>query len=94
MDPARARELYVSTDPKDHSPGRDFERDVRQKADEDARYPALCKGVLDCQKVSYRSSVGDLDVPAYLFQPLNPARPEAPTRRWSGCTAACTATGD
>ena len=77
MDPARARELYVSTDPKDHSPGRDFARDVRQKADEDARYAALCAGTLECQKVKYRSSVGDLDVPAHLFQPLASRGPRA-----------------
>jgi dienelactone hydrolase len=70
MDPARARELYVSNDPKDHSPGHDFQRDVERKAAEDARYPELCKGILECTKVSYRSSVGGLDVPAYLFQPL------------------------
>jgi dienelactone hydrolase len=72
MDPARARELYVSVDPKDHSPGRDYQRDVRQKADEDARYPGLCSGALECRKVTYRSSVGDLDIPAYLFQPIAP----------------------
>jgi dipeptidyl aminopeptidase/acylaminoacyl peptidase len=26
--------------------------------------------VVDYQKISYRSSIGDLDIPAYLFQPL------------------------
>jgi dipeptidyl aminopeptidase/acylaminoacyl peptidase len=36
----------------------------------EARYPDLCKGIIDFKKVSYRSSVGDLDIPAYLFQPL------------------------
>ena len=70
MDPARARELYVSNDPKDHSPGRDFRATSTDKAREDARYPEACKGVVDCQKVTYRSSVGDLDIPAYVFQPL------------------------
>ena len=25
---------------------------------------------MDYQKITYRSSVGDLDIPAYLFQPL------------------------
>ena len=70
MDPARARELYVSNDPKDHSPGADFQLDLERKKAEDARYADLCQGALDCQKVTYRSSVGDMDIPAYLFQPL------------------------
>jgi dipeptidyl aminopeptidase/acylaminoacyl peptidase len=75
MDPDRARRLYVSTDPADHSPGHDFQRDVEAKAAEDARYPDLCKGVLDFRKITYRSSIGDMDVPAYLFQPLSPRGP-------------------
>lgn len=70
MDPDRARRLYVSTDPADHSRGHDFEADVQQKAAIDARYAQASQGVMDFQKVTYRSSVGDLDIPAYLFQPL------------------------
>ena len=71
MDPARARELYVSNDPADHAPGYDFERDIVEKAAADARYAKASQGVLDFKKITYRSSVGDIDVPAYLFQPLN-----------------------
>ena len=26
---------------------------------------------MECTKVTYRSSVGDMDIPAYVFQPLN-----------------------
>jgi dipeptidyl aminopeptidase/acylaminoacyl peptidase len=70
MDEARARQLYVSNDHEDHGRGVDFERQVRAKQDEDKRYEEVTKGVLDFRKVTYRSSVGDLDVPAYLFQPL------------------------
>jgi dipeptidyl aminopeptidase/acylaminoacyl peptidase len=70
IDEQRARELYVSKDPNDHSRP-DFQRQVHQKAAEDARYAALCKGVMECSKVTYRSSVGDMDIPAYLFQPLS-----------------------
>jgi dipeptidyl aminopeptidase/acylaminoacyl peptidase len=70
VDDSRARELYVSTDPKDHAPGYDFERDIKSKAEIDRRYAEASKGVMDFQKVSYRSSVGDMDIPAYLFQPL------------------------
>jgi dipeptidyl aminopeptidase/acylaminoacyl peptidase len=70
IDEQRARQLYVSNKHEDHSRP-DFKRQVEQKAAEDARYPALCKGVMECSKITYRSSVGDIDVPAYLFQPLN-----------------------
>ena len=70
IDEGRARELYVSTDPDDHAPGYDFERDIKAKAETDRRYAEASKGVMDFQKVSYRSSVGDMDIPAYLFQPL------------------------
>lgn len=70
MDPERARRLYVSNDPADHSLGRDFQRDIEAKAKVDARFAEVSRGVLDFQKVKYRSSVGDLDIPAYLFQPL------------------------
>jgi dienelactone hydrolase len=70
MNPERARQLYVSNDPKDHAPGRDFERDIKNKATIDARYAQASKGVMDFRKVSYRSSVGDMEIPAYLFQPL------------------------
>jgi len=70
MDPERARQLYVSKDPKDQSIGTDYKRDVDARVAAEARYPDLCRGIIDFKKVSYRSSVGDLDIPAYLFQPL------------------------
>jgi dienelactone hydrolase len=70
MDPARARALYVSNDPADHARGYNFKADVDAKAETDARYAQASQGVMDFQKVSYRSSVGDMDIPAYLFQPL------------------------
>ena len=70
MDPDRARQLYVSKDPKDHALGTNYQRDIDARVAADARYPELCKGIIDYKKVSYRSSVGDMDIPAYLFQPL------------------------
>jgi len=70
MDEDRARQLYVSNDHADHGRGVDFDRQVQQKAEEDKRYAEVTKGVVDYQKITYRSSVGDLDIPAYLFQPL------------------------
>lgn len=71
MDPDRAQRLYVSTDPKDHSAGTNFQRDIEAKQKIDERYAEVTKGVVDFKQVKYRSSVGDLDIPAYLFQPLN-----------------------
>ncbi len=70
IDEQRARELYVSKNARDHSFGYDYQRDIDAKARDDGRYPEVCKGVVDFKKVTYRSSVGDMDVPAYLFQPI------------------------
>jgi dipeptidyl aminopeptidase/acylaminoacyl peptidase len=70
MDPDRARQLYVSKDPAHQSVGTDFQRDFDSRVAADARYPDLCKGTIDYRKVSFRSTVGDLDIPAHLFQPL------------------------
>ena len=39
---------------------------------------------MECTKVTYRSSVGDMDIPAYLFQPLNEARRQGPCRHGLG----------
>src|SRR5512139_2022689 len=47
MDPDRARELYVSKDPKDQSIGTDYQRDIASRQAADARYPGLCKGIID-----------------------------------------------
>jgi dipeptidyl aminopeptidase/acylaminoacyl peptidase len=70
MNEDRARRLYVSNDPDDHGRGVDFQRQIDAKAETDRRYAEASKGVVDFSKVTYRSSVGDLDIPAYLFQPL------------------------
>jgi dipeptidyl aminopeptidase/acylaminoacyl peptidase len=77
MDPERARRLYVSIDPNDHSTGYNFQRDLDDKAQADRRYLEITGGVVDYQKIHYRSSVGDLDIPAYVFQPLKKRGPKA-----------------
>jgi dipeptidyl aminopeptidase/acylaminoacyl peptidase len=74
FDEARARQLYVSNKFEDHARP-NFEQAIKAKADEDARYVEACKGILECTKVKYRSSVGDVDIPAYLFQPLKKRGP-------------------
>jgi dipeptidyl aminopeptidase/acylaminoacyl peptidase len=71
MDEARARQLYVSNDPAEHGRGVDFERQIQQKAETDKRYAEVTKGIVDYKKISYPSSIGDMEIPAYLFQPLN-----------------------
>jgi dipeptidyl aminopeptidase/acylaminoacyl peptidase len=75
MDPERARRLYVPTDPAYQSLGTNFERAVEQKKEIDRRYEEACRGIIDFRKVSYRSPIGDLDIPAYLFQPLTKRGP-------------------
>jgi len=69
MDTARARALYVSNLWEDHRDA-DYERDIERKRVTDSIYAAVTEGVVDYQKITYRSSVGDMDVPAYVFQPL------------------------
>lgn len=75
MDPDRAAELYVSNRPEDHTPGRDYERDMRRKAVTDSVFEARAAGVMDYEKTSYRSSVGDRDIPVYVYQPLEKRGP-------------------
>jgi dipeptidyl aminopeptidase/acylaminoacyl peptidase len=67
---ARAESLYVSADPADH-PQRDFARDMANKARTDSIYTARSRGVMEFTKIRYRSRAGDMDVPAYLFAPLD-----------------------
>lgn len=69
MDTARARLLYVSNRPEDQ-PQADFEQQItgRKRADSIMAYRA--KGVLDFSIVSYKSSADGMEIPAYLFQPL------------------------
>lgn len=69
VDQARAESLYVSSRHEDH-PQRNHEADVRQKARIDSIYRVRSRGVMEYDKVTYRSSVGDMDIPAYVFQPL------------------------
>ena len=71
MDSARARQLYVSNRHADHPPA-NYAEHMAEKARTDSIFAARAAGVLDYRKVRYRSSVGDLDIPAYVFGPLQP----------------------
>ncbi len=46
------------------------ERYLQEKARRDAKFRELYEGVLDMQKTSYKSRVGGLDIPVYVFQPF------------------------
>src|SRR3712207_8938045 len=46
MDMERARALYVSNRPEDHSRGRNFDADIRSKAEIDRRYTDAARGVM------------------------------------------------
>ena len=75
MDPDRAAELYVSNRWEDH-PVADYEAHMAAKARTDSIYRAVTDGVVDFQKVTYRSRIGDMDIPAYVFQPLEKRGPK------------------
>src|SRR5581483_618685 len=55
--------------PADDRP-RDFEKDVRDQAETDARWRAASEGYMQMQKISYRSKAGDIEIPAFVFEPL------------------------
>src|SRR5689334_18359501 len=55
MDSGRARDLYVSNKAGDH-PQSDFARQIAAKAATDSILAARSKGVMDFQKITYKSS--------------------------------------
>ena len=59
VDEERARRLYVSNKPGEHAVNSDFDADVKQRTETEARYAQASRGVMDFTKVTYRSSVGD-----------------------------------
>lgn len=75
IDTARARALYVSDQWDDH-PDRNYQRDIESKARIDSIYEAVTAGVVDYQKITYRSEVDGMEIPAYVFQPLEKRGPQ------------------
>jgi len=73
-DSARMELLYVSDKLADH-PARDYQRDIDGKAVTDSIYAAVTEGVVDYQKISYRSSIDGMEIPAYVYQPLEKRGP-------------------
>jgi dipeptidyl aminopeptidase/acylaminoacyl peptidase len=74
IDPARAEMLYVSNRPEDH-PVANYAAHMRAKAQGDSIFTARSAGVLDYRKISYKSRIGDMDIPAYVYQPLEKRGP-------------------
>jgi dipeptidyl aminopeptidase/acylaminoacyl peptidase len=72
----RAAQLYVSNRLEDHSTGVDFERDIARKKTTDSVFAAVTRGVVDYAKITYRSRVGGLEIPAYLYQPMQKRGPK------------------
>ena len=75
MRPTRAESLYVSDRPEDH-PQANFERQIADKARTDSIYRARSQGVMDFQKITYKSTADGMTIPAYLFQPLTKRGPK------------------
>jgi len=70
MDTVRARLLYVSNDPKD-LPRSNFDAAVQTKLRADSMYAARFKGIAEFRKITYKSTADGMEIPAYLFAPLN-----------------------
>ncbi len=70
-DTARARALFVSKNPADLAGcGANCDTQIRQRIETDSAYEARAKGVMEFKKVTYKSRVDGLEIPAYLFAPL------------------------
>jgi dipeptidyl aminopeptidase/acylaminoacyl peptidase len=48
----------------------DFDRMLQQQAETDKTWRAASAGFMQMDKITYRSKVGDMDIPAFVFQPL------------------------
>lgn len=70
-DTARARALFVSKDPADLAGcGNGCASQLKQRMETDSAYEARAKGVMEFRKVTYKSRVDGLEIPAYFFAPL------------------------
>ena len=70
-DTVRAHELYVSKDPRDlPGCGQNCAVQMARKKQTDSAYAARAKGVMEFQKVTYKSRADGMEIPAYVFAPL------------------------
>jgi dipeptidyl aminopeptidase/acylaminoacyl peptidase len=54
----------------------DFARMARDQAETDRRWREAAAGFMRVEKIGYRSRAGGLDIPAFVFQPLNSEGPK------------------
>ena len=71
-DTARAHQLYISIHPED-LPRTNAQTARRIRTD--SIFSARAKGVMDFQIVSYKSDIDGLEIPAYVFAPLDKRGP-------------------
>jgi len=57
-------------------PPPDFARMLRDQADTDRAWRLASEGTMRMEKITYRSSKGDLEIPAFVFQPLTLKGPQ------------------
>src|SRR3954471_11555911 len=50
----------------------DFDRMLQQQTETDKTWRTASDGFMQMDKIAYRSKVGDMDIPAFVFQPLKP----------------------
>ena len=55
----------------------DFNQMRRDQAATDRAFRTASDGVMRMDKILYRSRLGDLDIPAFVFQPLGPGAPKS-----------------
>jgi dipeptidyl aminopeptidase/acylaminoacyl peptidase len=73
MDTLRARQLYVSRDPSDlrGCTPEACARQIANKRRTDSIYTARAPGKYEFEKVKYKSRADGLEIPAYVFSPVN-----------------------
>ena len=69
------RDLQTELNSLNGRPGM-HERNLSRKADRDREFFELSDGVMDLQKITYKSRVDGMDIPAYVFQPLEKRGPK------------------
>ena len=68
--PAVASEAGVQAEERPDRAAPDFVRMAREQEATDRAWRIASEGAMRMEKISYRSRQGDLDIPAFVFQPL------------------------
>src|SRR5215467_1146559 len=75
--PATPAQTGSGAGPGDFQRAPDFDRQLQQQNDTDKTWRRASEGVMQMEKITYRSRAGDLDIPAFVFQPLQPRGPKS-----------------